>query len=149
MGRAIARAGLLLAMATLTSCAFWEPPPPVEDTRIVAASSQVVLQRAERWLAEHQFDIEKNHRNAAGGRLLAARSPFETKRYARCAWTFKISGGVEAAARVTVSADAVRAGTRVTAKVQIALVNSVGDRADCVSHGLLEQEILASIATGG
>jgi hypothetical protein len=149
MSRAILVAGLLLTLAALGGCAVWEPPPPVNDTRIVAASPQLALDRARRWLAAHRFEIEKAHRHRSGGQLVASRSPFETSGYARCAWTFRISGGVEPAARVTVIADAERAGhTRVTAKVEIALVNGVGDRAECASHGVLEQEVLTAIASG-
>jgi hypothetical protein len=149
MARGIPAAGLLLALAALAGCAFWEPPPPVDDSRVVAVSPQLALERARRWLTAHRFEIEKAHRSRSGGRLVASRSPFETSGYARCAWTFRISGGVEPAARVTVIADAERAGhTRVTAKVDIALVNGAGDRAQCASHGALEQEILAGIAAG-
>lgn len=142
------RLAFALALA-LAGCAFWEPPPPVADSRIVAASPRMALERARRWLAANQFEIEREHHQRGVGRLVASRSPFDTPGYARCAWTFKISGGVSPAARVTVIAEPQRAGqTRVTAKAEIALVNGVGDRAECVSHGALEEKILTAIASG-
>ena len=147
MERALVVAGLLV----LSGCAFPAPPPPVNDTSVVAASPDLVLARARRWFLGHGFEIEKTLRQRDGGRVVAARQPFqEAAGYARCAWAFKISGGVKPAARVTVIATAERSGrTRVTAKVEIALVNTFGDRAQCASHGALEQEILAAVAASG
>ena len=146
MERALVVAGLLV----LSGCAFPAPPPPVNDTSVVAASPDLVLARARRWFLGHGFEIEKTLRQRDGGRVVAARQPFQEAGYARCAWAFKISGGVKPAARVTVIATAERSGrTRVTAKVEIALVNTFGDRAQCASHGALEHEILAAVAASG
>ncbi len=146
MKRAVVVAGLLV----LSGCAFVAPPPPVNDTSVVAASPDLVLARARRWFLGHGFEIEKTLRQHDGGRVVASQSPFREAGYARCAWSFRISGGVEPAARVTVIATAERSGkTRVTAKVEIALVNTFGDRAQCASHGALEQEILAAVAASG
>lgn len=146
MGRRIGVAGGVAA-ALLVGCAVWVPGPPVNGTRIVAASPSLVLARAQRWLGAHGFEIQKAQRHRGGGRVVASRSPFETSGYARCAWAFRMSGGAEPAARVTVIADAKRIGrTRVTAKAEIVLVNRVGDRAQCASRGKLEQEILAAVA---
>ena len=137
---------LLLGGCTLIKV----PPPPVDDSRLVAASPKLVLDRARRWLTAHRFEIEKAHRQRDGGRVVASQSPFREAGYARCAWAFGMSGGVEPAARVTVIAAGERGGkTRVTAKVDIALVNTFGDRAQCASHGTLEQEILTAVAAGG
>ena len=144
MERALVVAGLLV----LSGCAFPAPPLPVNDTSVVAASPDLVLARARRWFLGHGFEIEKTLRQRDGGRVVAARQPFqEAAGYARA---FKISGGVKPAARVTVIATAERSGrTRVTAKVEIALVNTFGDRAQCASHGALEREILAAVSTSG
>ncbi len=149
MKRALVVAGLS-ALLVFSGCAFAAPTPPVDDSRIVAAPPDLVLARARRWFIAHRFEIEKAHRRRDGGRVVASQSPFREAGYARCAWSFRISGGVEAAARVTVIAAAERGGkTRVTAKVNIALVNTSGDRAQCASHGILEQEILTAVAAGG
>lgn len=151
MGRrtlfAVAAAGLF---ALGCSSPFWGgPPPPVEDTRLVAVSPERALTRARHWLARHDFEIQKAHRHRTGWRLVALRDPFETGSYARCAWTFRMSGGVRPAARIMLSADAERAGrTRVQARTEISLVNGAGDRAECASRGLLERELLASISGG-
>ena len=140
-----ALSGLLL----IGGCAFWLQPPPIEDSRIVAAPPKLILDRAQRWFTSHRFEIEKDYRKRGGGRVVASQSPFRVAAYARCAWAFKMIGGVKPAARITVIAASQRgAQTRVTAKVDIALVNSIGDRAECSSHGILEQEILTAVATG-
>jgi hypothetical protein len=142
----VAIAGLS-GFLVLSGCAFVTPPPPVDDSRVVAAQPGLVLDRARRWLVAHHFQIEKAYRQRDGGRVVASQSPFRKTGYAQCAWLFRISGGVEAAARVTVIATEERRGkTRVTAKVDIALVNTFGDRAQCASHGTLEQEILTAVA---
>ena len=149
MKRAVVVAGLS-GLLVLSGCAFAAPPPPVDDSRVVAAPPDLVLARARRWLIAHRFEIEKTHRRRDGGRVVASQSPFREAGYAQCAWSFRISGGVEPAARVTVIATAEGGGkTRVTAKVDIALVNTFGDRAQCASHGALEQEILAAVAASG
>ena len=146
MERALVVAGLLV----LSGCAFPAPPPPVNDTSVVAASPDLVLARARRWFLGHGFEIEKTLRQRDGGRVVAARQPFQEAGYARCAWAFRMGGGAEPAARITVIAAGERGGkTRVTAKVDIALVNTYGDRAPCASHGALEQEILAAVAASG
>lgn len=148
MGRRIGVVGAVAA-ALLAGCALWVPGPPVKGTRVVAAPPSLVLERAQHWLGAHGFEIQKAQRHRGGGSLVASRSPFETSGYARCAWAFRISGGAEPAARVTINADAERIGkTRVTAKADIALVNRVGDRAQCATQGKLEQEILAAVASG-
>lgn len=140
----------LSGLIVLGGCAFKAPLRPVEDSRIVAASPKLVLSRARRWLQAHRFEIEKTQQQRDGGRVVASQSPFQVANYARCAWAFKVSGGVEPAARITVIAAAERTTkTRVTAKVDIALVNAFGDRAECASHGTLEQEILTAVAAGG
>ena len=114
----------------------------------VFGSSQTA--RARRWFLGHGFEIEKTLRQRDGGRVVAARQPFQEAGYARCAWAFRMGGGAEPAARITVIAAGERGGkTRVTAKVDIALVNTYGDRAPCASHGALEQEILAAVAASG
>ncbi len=149
MRRGIVIAGLS-GLFVLGGCAFALPPPPVDDSRVVAASPKLALDRARRWLTAHRFEIEKAHRQRDGGRVVASQSPFRVAGYARCAWMFRMSGGAEPAARVIVIAAAERGGeTRVTAKVDIALVNTFGDRAQCASHGTLEQEILTAVAAGG
>ncbi len=146
MERALVVAGLLV----LSGCAFPAPPPPVNDTSVVAASPDLVLARARRWFLGHGFEIEKTLRQRDGGRVVAARQPFQEAGYARCAWAFRMGGGAEPAARITVIAAGERGGkTRVTAKVDIALVNTYGDRAPCASLGTLEQEILTAVAAAG
>ena len=149
-GIVIAGPSGLLVLVGLVGCALVAPPRPVDDSRLVAASPRLVLDRARRWLAAHRFEIEKAHKQPGGGRVVASQSPFREAGYARCAWMFRISGGAEPAARVTVIAAAEHDGeTRVTAKVDIALVNAFGDRAQCASHGTLEQEILTAVGAGG
>jgi hypothetical protein len=149
MRRRIVIAGTsgLVVLVVLVGCAFAAPPRPVDDSRVVAASPRLVLDRARRWLVAHRFEIEKAQKQRDGGRVVASQSPFREAGYARCAWMFRISGGAEPAARVTVIAAAEHVGEhRVTAKVDIALVNTFGDRAQCASHGTLEQKILAAVA---
>jgi hypothetical protein len=115
----------------------------------VAASPQLALGRAHHWLRSQGFVIEKDFRQRNGGRVVAARSPFDQGGYAHCAWAFAMSGGAEPAADVTVLATLERPGwTRVRAVVDISLVNRFGDRAQCASQGKLEREILSAVATG-
>jgi hypothetical protein len=151
MSRATQAAMLVPCLLALAGCStpLWSPPREVEDTRIVAVSPRSALDRAGRWLSAHRFEIEKSYLHQRGGRVVAEQFPFEISNYARCAWMFRISGGVRPAARVTVIADAVPGGrTRVEARTEISLVSQDGDRAQCASHGRLEREILASIAGG-
>ncbi len=150
MRRAVVVAGLS-GLFVLGGCAFLAPPPPVDDSRVVAAPPKLVLDRAQRWLTAHRFEIEKAHRQRdGGGRVVASQSPFRETGYARCAWAFRMGGSAEPAARVTVIVAAERGGkTRVSAKVDIALVNTFGDRAQCASPGTLEQEIFTAVAAGG
>lgn len=141
---------LLAALAVgLAACAVAGPPAPVEDSRLVTASPQLALDRARRWLRSQGFAIDKEHRQRDGGRVVAVKSPFDEGGYARCAWTFALSGGVNPSADVTVIATRDRPGrTHVRASVDISLVNAHGDRAQCASRGRLEQEILAAVAGG-
>jgi hypothetical protein len=145
--RNILAAGLLSILG-IDGCARLAPPPPVEDSRLMAVSPQLALDRARRWLHAQGFVIEKDHRGRAGGRVVASKSPFSERGYARCAWAFVVAGGAEPSARLDVIATLERPGwTRLRAAVDISLVNGFGDRAECASHGKLEQEILGAVAT--
>lgn len=141
--------GALLPAALVGGCAFAQPPPPVEDTRVVAAAPHQALDRARRWLATKHFRIEKDHRRRDGGVIKAQRQPFDEDGYARCAWTFVMSGGAEPSAKVAVHASSDRPGfTRVRADVDISLVNRFGDRAECASNGNLEAELFRALGSG-
>lgn len=152
MGRGLRMgAGSGLAGLLLLGCAspFWGPPPVVEDTRVVAVSPDRALARGRSWFGAHGFVVERAQRTARGVRLVARRTPFEVGNRARCAWMFRMSGGVQPEALVTLSVEPASAGhSRVEAKTEISLVNAEGDRAQCASHGLLEREILGSLEGG-
>lgn len=145
-GRGVVACGLVAVLA-LGACTGVGPPAPIEDSRVVAGSPRVALERARRWLRSHGFVIDRDYRQPDGGRVVASKAPYDESGYARCAWTFALSGGVQPAADVTVIATLERPGrTHVRAAVDIALVNAYGDRAQCASRGKLEQEILTAVA---
>jgi hypothetical protein len=139
-------AGLLSIFGSV-GCTWPAPPPPLEDSRLLAMSPQLALDRARHWLHAQGFVIEQDRRGRAGGRVVASQSPFPDRGYARCAWAFAVAGGAKPSARVGVSATLARPGwTRLRTTVDISLVNGFGDRAECASQGKLEREILGAVA---